>query len=820
MLARLLWLLLVPAAAFAQTAAVFHDDPSRGTTLPPIGAALADEATAIAVNPAGLSFVGAAQLFYAHERAVARNDVVDGLYLGSTFFDLLGAGFSLEWVRSDSSLDYRKTGYALSFGTGTLALGMSYNLFSSAESADLDELTSFDLGISGRVARGFSFGLVARNIDDPSRGAVALRRQYDLGIGVRPFGERYTLGVDYLFDDVAGLDAGRFSYTLKAEVVKGLSIGAGVSHGLRSSDDLFLQVAATIDTSHLGLTYAGGGAPDGLDHVVQVRLSQEKYRSIELDDGQVALLDLAGALSEAQSPTAALLGAREEDPYLRLTRMLHDAERDPDLRGLVVKVDHVDIGFGKAEELRAALERLRLAGKKVIAVLLSADDAEYLAVSGADQLYAVPGANIVVDGLAASSTFLGGTMDKLGVQWDVVRVGAYKNAPDALTRTQMSAEQREAINAYLDTNVRVFSDRVSAARNLSAEKLESAIDEGLKTPKRAKELGLVDDVVAAAELEERLKTLVPGAGFTPSYRPRDVRDLRWGERRKVAIVPVIGNITGGKSRDEPLGVAKVAGVETVIRALARAADDPAVSAIVLRVDSSGGDTLASDLMYRAVLEAKKKKPLVASMGDVAASGGYYVAMGADEVFASPTTITGSIGVFFLKPAVQELGEKLGASQETLTRGELAGMMGFWAPWTQAERAAAQKWVDAFYDEFITEVGKSRNLPKEKVDQVARGRVWSGADAKQRGLVDQLGGLWDAISAAKKRAGIPLGEEIDLPVFGEPGGFFFGTGAHLLAASPPPLPTGLASLAKELGLSEALLLTPSVQARMEYQLVVR
>lgn len=820
MLARLACLLLLPATALAQTSAVFHEDPSRGATLPPTSAALADEATAISVNPAGLSLLGGAQLIYLHDQSVSRHAAVDGVYLGDTFFELLGAGFSLEWVHGDASLDYRKTAYALSLGPKLISLGASFNIYSSGESADLDGLTSFDLGVTGRPSRHFSFGVTVRNIDDTQRGAVALERQYDLAIGLRPFGERFSLGVDYLISEQAGIGEGRFTYTLLAQLVRGVSLSAGVSHGLHASDELFFQVAATVDTSHLGLTYAAGGAPAGFDHVVQLRLSEAKYPALSIGEGKVALLDLSAALSEDRSFMSTLLGTKREDPFLSLTRTLDEARRDPELRALVVKVDQGELGLGKAEELRLALGSLQKAGKKVIAVVLSASDVEYLAISGADHLYAVPGANLIVDGLAATSTFLGGSMEKFGVHWDVARVGAYKNAPDLFTRKEMSSEQRASVEAYLDTNMAAFEQAVTAGRHLSEEQLRAALDEGLKSPARAREVGLIDEVLTAEELDERLKKLQPGARLEREYPEKKQRDPRWGERRKVAIIPVIGNISGGKNREDPFDLAKIAGAQSILSALERASEDPQVVAIVLRVDSGGGDTLASDLIYRAVLEAKKKKPVVASMGDVAASGGYYVAMGADEVLALPTTITGSIGVFFIKPSLKGLGEKLGANQETIRRGELAGMLNLWNPWTEAEKASAQKWVDAFYDEFITEVGKARKLPKEKVDELARGRVWSGTAAKERSLIDGFGGLLDAVAAARKRAGVSPTEELELDTYsgGGSGLFFSGSSASLLSA--PALPPSLAALSRKLSVPLELCMPPRALSLMEFQLEVR
>ena len=263
------------------------------------------------------------------------------------------------------------------------------------------------------------------------------------------------------------------------------------------------------------------------------------------------------------------------------------------------------------------------------------------------------------------------------------------------------------------------------------------------------------------------------------------------------MVPVLGTISGGKSRESPLGGEAIAGAETVALALERAQRDPTVAAIVLRVDSGGGDVLASELMYRAALEAKKHKPVIASMGDVAASGGYYAAMAADEIWASPTTLTGSIGVFYLKPALRGLlGDKLGANQETITRAPMADLLNSWRPWTEAEQKAVQAWVDSAYDDFITQVATSRKLDKAKVDGVARGRVWAGTAAKEHGLVDSLGGLMEAVEAARKRAKVPAGEELDLVVLGEARGLFSSLGGEPGVDAGPLPGFGLENLGLE------------------------
>ncbi|RKG93965.1 signal peptide peptidase SppA [Corallococcus sp. CA053C] len=826
---RLLPLLtLLPTFALAQTGAVVRaPTPPRGITLPPTNAALVDEAPALSLNPAGLGFLDAGQLFYLHERNLESDAVGDAVFLGTRLLGL-GAGFSLEWIRGEDAPDYRKTSFGLSLGPRTFQLGAALHDFSSDDRA-IGGLTSWDVGLTARPARFLSLAAVARDLNAPESDGLKLPRRYNFGLGLRPLDERYTLGVDWLFAE-GGFREGQATYTVQAEVVRGLRLGGGLSHGFVSGIPLALQISATVDLGHAGLTYAAGGAGDGLDHVLQLRLSSEPYRSVHGSHGVVTLLDLDDMLSGGVSPVLSVLGVSESDPYLRLLKFLDLATKDERLQGVVVKMEGLPgVGWGGAEELRQAFLRLRQAGKKVVVVMLSGDDRSYLVASAADSVYALTEASLPINGLSASVTSLGGTMEKLGIHWDVARVGEYKTATDQLTRSDMSPAEKETLDAYLDGQVAHYEKAVESGRKLSPEKLRQAWTGGILSSRRAQQAGLLDGVVSATELDARVSEWFPGLRFAPTYSPRDEREDRWGLRRRIAVVPILGDITGGRSREDPLGFSRIAGAETVVRALAQAQEDPSVVAIILRVDSGGGDVLASDLMYRAVLEAKKHKPVIASMGDAAASGGYYAAVGADEVLAEPTTLTGSIGVFYLKPALEGLGAKLGVNQETLKRGDMADVLDWWQPWTPEQQAAVQTWVDDSYDTFITEVALNRKLDKAKVDAVARGRVWSGQDALARGLVDGLGGLHEATLAARKRAKVSPAEDLELEVMGGARGFLSGLGGepgvHALAGLflpelPERPPEALSMLAREVGLGSPELLRPGLKAMLPFNVRIR
>jgi protease-4 len=820
-------LLLLPSLALAQTNAIVRPlVGSRGVTLPPDTTATVDDVTSLSLNPGSLRFEGAPQLFFLHERNTLADQVGNGLFAGTSLLGAAGLGFGLEWVNNRTEPDYRRTSLGLSLGTDTLALGTTYHAFGSSDPS-IEKLSSWDIGLSARPWREFAYSVVARDINQPEQGEYKLTRSFDVGVGVRPFGERYTLGVDYQFHS-GGLDNGTLTYALKAEVWPGVRLAGGLSHGLRAGQEVAFQLGATLDTSHFGFTYVPGGTNDGLDHVLAVRLSSDSYRALGLSSGVVTMLDLNDELSSGVNPAFALFGASGPDPYLELMRFLDLATKDPQLRGVVLKMEGLDgVSWGRAEELRQAVLRLRGAGKKVMAVLLSCDDKGYLVASGADQIYALPSSSLIINGLSASIISLGGTMEKLGVSWDVARVGEYKTAPEQLTRKDISPAERETVNALLDTEVAWYEEAVTRARKLPPGRLREIWAVGLIPARRAQQLGLVDGILQSQDdLEKQVHKLSPDANYSPDYSPRAERETRWGHRRRVAIVPVLGTIAGGKSREDPLGAAHIAGAETVVLALQRAQEDPSVVAIVLRVDSGGGDVLASDLMYRAVLEAKKHKPVIASMGDVAASGGYYVSVGADEIYANPTTITGSIGVFYIKSALQGLlRDKLGVNQESIPRAPLADMLGQWRSWTPEEQNAVQSWVNSTYDDFISYVGAARKMEKSKVDAIARGRVWSGKDALARGLVDKLGGFVEAVEAARTRAKVEPGEEIDLEIYGEPKGLLSSLGGEpsvmnrlLPPAAPPALLPWVQAIVKETGLSSEMV-EPGLKAAMPFTLKV-
>ncbi|HSD67004.1 MAG TPA: signal peptide peptidase SppA, partial [Vicinamibacteria bacterium] len=449
-----------------------------------------------------------------------------------------------------------------------------------------------------------------------------------------------------------------------------------------------------------------------------------------------------------------------------LVESVDRAGRDSAVKGLLLRVGSVDTGWARVQELREALVRFRRSGKPSWAHLEFAGNLEYYLATGCAKVAASPTAMLDVSGLAAEVTFYRGTLDKLGVEAQFEGVGKYKNAPNQFTEKGFTAPHREQMEALVGSLFEQYVRGVAEGRGLSPEAVRSLVDRGPFPASGAKAAGLVDELLYRDQAEGRL----PASGrLDPARYVKAGRGLFDG-RPKLALVYAAGEIIPGESQTSPFG-GGLAGADTIARGLRQAREDGAVRAIVLRVDSPGGSGTASDAVWREVTLARRTKPVVVSMGDYAASGGYYIAMGADAIVAEPGTITGSIGVFSGKFSLRGLYGKLGISQETVQRGKNAALFSDWAPWTDEERAKVRNLNEAFYRTFVSKAAEGRKRTPEEIEAVAQGRVWTGEEALAAGLVDALGGLDAAVRLAREKARIPRGEDVQLVVMPQRKGLF-------------------------------------------------
>jgi protease-4 len=474
--------------------------------------------------------------------------------------------------------------------------------------------------------------------------------------------------------------------------------------------------------------------------------------SPDVAKGSLLVIELSGRYVDGPVPLLARLRGEPVQSLLGLTSELRKAARDERLGGVVFRVRGLDLGWAQAEEIRQAIRKLSEKGRPTLAVLEfeGFGNAPYYVASAADRVVATPGANSPLVGLAAEYLFLGGLFEKLGIDVEYERIGEYKSAVESYAETKMSPANREQTNALLDSVEAQFIRQVAASRKRSEEQVRLAIDSAPSAPEAFVEHGLIDGVetweaaLASLGKHEKIEADVY-AQVTPE-------SVGFEAAATFAIVHGVGAVVVGEG--DFAGGSPVMASDTVSEALRDAAKDPEVKAIVLRLDSPGGSPLASDLIWQTIRDVQKQgKPVVASLSDLAASGGYYVASAADAIVSQPQTLTGSIGVFVIRPVLAGLMEKLGIGIESLTRGARADLLLSTRPLSAETRAVLRDDVQHTYDRFLGRVAEGRKLDKEKVDAIARGRVWTGEQALAIGLVDRLGGIPEAVLAAKEKTGL-------------------------------------------------------------------
>ena len=485
-------------------------------------------------------------------------------------------------------------------------------------------------------------------------------------------------------------------------------------------------------------------------------------------DNSVLTLRVAGSLPDysPDDPFKRFFGGPDQS-LTGLVMQFKKAKVDKRVKAVLLDIHMSGVGWGKAEEIRDAIADFRTSGKPVYAYIELGLNKEYYIATACDKIIVPPPGELFINGLAADVMFFRGSLDKLGIYPDIYQIGRYKSAGDMFTQKQMTDAHREYINSLLDDLFNRYVNVIAQARHKTPEEVRALIDNAPYNAEQAKNAGLIDEAMYRDEVEQQFKKLLGHKENEPliAVRGADYRDvspeslgLNKGER--IAVIYASGEIGSGSSQNSPSGGQSV-GSDTVAKALNDAAADKTIKAIVLRVDSPGGSGLASDIIWRAVEMANQKKPVVVSMSDVAASGGYYISASAAKIIAQPSTITGSIGVVAGKPVMRGFYDWLGISNEYVLRGKTAGMFRETEKFSDEERAKFEEWIKTtYYRDFVPKVAKGRNKDVQSVDSIGQGRVWTGAQAKDRGLVDEFGGLDKAIDVAKQLAKIPAEKGVE------------------------------------------------------------
>ncbi len=483
-------------------------------------------------------------------------------------------------------------------------------------------------------------------------------------------------------------------------------------------------------------------------------------------DNSYLHIPLSGNISEYQTPDpfAGALGKTKLD-IKKIRDVLEKAQVDERINGVVLQIEMLQTGYAKIQELRHLILNFRKSGKPIYA-LLGPDMAftkDYYVASACDSVFMPPSANLFLTGVSTEITFYNEFLKKFGVHAEFAQIGKYKNSPDVYTRSKMSKPHREVMTDIIN---RLYTDvvaTVAKSRHLSEAEVERLInDVSGFTGREALKSGLID---RACYLPDFIQTLSandkkPVRLSAADYAGVPASSLKIRNKSRIAVINCVGVIAGGSDTNDPY-FGKIMGSETVIKNLEKAAKSKFIKAIILRIDSPGGSATASEAIWHAIRKAREKKPVIASVSDYGASGGYYISMAADTMFAAPNSLVGSIGIFAGKFSFKGLYDKLSLKNETIQNGKNAGLFSIMQPWSKSERKIIDRLIADFYQDFVRKTAGARHMTFRQVDGLARGHVWTGAEAVENHLFDSHGYFYTAVNAAIKMAHIDSSESVRL-----------------------------------------------------------
>lgn len=708
--------------------------------------ALVDSSAALPLNPAA---AGAQDVF-----DVFLSKSVDPTVSGhaAAFVGLPNLSLGFQQFQTNTLGDLRKFSAAYSYAfTDYLSWGVGYNL-SQQVGLNNSNTHSFDTGLLIRPARFLSFGVSVRNLNAPTVGNTQINRAYALGVGVRPFGERFTLTADTQWDEGDSVQqiTGRFG--VEAEPLDGFLV--------RGSVDLQGQftVGAGFYFDTFGVNYFHGfNSPAKARDAVNLQFTNAHFQNtLRQLNHSFAYLNLSQGVAMDQGGSEDFFAMRGPIGYWQLIEQLKLVRNAPRYQGLVIDVGSLNVGMGTIEELRAAIQSVRDAGKQVIVYLNDGGLKEYYLASAADKVALHPMGSLRLDGMSFVMPYYKNVLDLVGVGVDFIKVGKYKTGMESYTLTEASEGTREEYKSVQDDEFERFKTTLLTRRNLKSSTFDRMVDQTLFSARDAKEIGLVDQVVYRDELGQMAADLI----HQPKVEIEDLRRVRvhnesWEPRNKIGVIYVSGGITEGASSRDFLFGESSAGSASVVEQIFAARQNDQIKGLVLRINSPGGSALASDEIYRALMRYKEetKKPVIVSMADVAASGGYWIAMAGDEIYANPSTITGSIGIYAGKVNFERLYDKLGVKHTVIKTNEKADQNSNHRAYSDAEKQVIQNNLLDFYRVFIDRVSKGRKLDIKQVEEVAQGRIYTGDQALKIKLVDKLGDLSDAIARVKAKADI-------------------------------------------------------------------
>ncbi len=689
------------------------------------------------VNPAGLARYHTA----GYQLMGEMNDYRDGLSWGALLHrERLAVAY--RQVDNVGLPDFKEWLGAGALSMGQLSVGGSYRYFTDGPSP-YHNRHYWNVGLMLTGTGRFSMGAVFSNLNRGKIMSTRTETEMRYSLGYRPSGQRVTIAADMLMSTGQSIGDADFVYHVEAMPWTGFYVNAFADH----DGTLQFGVRANFARYFLGgrSTFSKG------DHARSLLfLGATSGRQPSLIDEQKRRLSMSMSGGIEENPEQPIFGPRRT-AFLEVIEEVYRAADDPSISEMLLKLRNFGIGFARAQELREALLYFRAQGKSIVCHVESPTNLSYYVASATDSILIPPVSQLNLVGLRAELTFYAETLEKLGVKLDMVRIGDYKSGTEPWTRSSPTDEYAAQINAMLDDWYAQFTGAIAAGRGLTVDSVKSIIDNGPFTSAEALEYGLVDGLSYRDRLKENeFVRGMPEVSFH-GYRRDTLLNDGWPAEPIIGVVVADGEIeqTAGGFFDSEDYVTP----SLMKRGFGQATAEPMLRGLVLRIDSPGGRALAGNEIYHDMEKPAKKYPLVTSMSNIAASGGYHIAMHSKKLFASPSTVTGSIGIYGGKADLSGLYEKIDLYKYLYKRGEFAGMMSQSRPFTEAEREKYREHLFAFYDHFIGLVAENRGLEKDSIDQIARGRTFTGETARQIGLVDSLGGIHQAIQYIADTAGL-------------------------------------------------------------------
>jgi protease-4 len=741
--------LLLSSSAYAQTA--------PQTDLPYGGNSSRADAWALRLNPANLGYL---QGFHSalsvgmpeNDETVTQVGWFNAVGTGRGF----GFGIGGEWLRNPSPVHVLNAGFSV--GMPRVAAGMSLHQYSSSADPAYDGLRLLDAGVMLRVVQTFGMSAVLRGFNRPTLRPASARRplEFDLGFAVRAPDGRVVLDAAWttIFEDTRRSVA---VATVTARIWRGVRVfGSGSLAPLAPALDWRVNAGIEFANGPVLSTVSISSAQDS--NSPGILASAEFATPFAFQDfqgGNVYHLQLGGELAER--PRMSL--GRDSMAFTDILINLYDVAEDAETDGLLLELRGIEVGPAQVWELRHALEQIRDAGKTIVVFLRSGGIKDLYLASVADVVLTTHDTAILNTGIGITGLYIGELLSHLDVEAQFVRIGAYKSAPERFTSTGPSEEARAQLNAYLDTVWTAWSEPLIAMHGQSEDSLNSFLNTSPLLPDALAEAGWVDAVIWPDELGDELENVFGGRVRLTRTAPRDAeRNPYWHDPLSIAVLHISGGITAGESGFGLLTGSSSTGSRSIQEACQQISESDDLDGVIVRIDSPGGDAVASAEIWRALQRLGDTLPVVVSMGDVAGSGGYYAAGFGATIHATPVTLTGSIGIFAGTFNLEGLMSRLGVHR---TREERGGPSAFFdgRAWTEDDVNAVQAYIQSGYDLFVERMAEGRDMSVEQIDAVGQGRIWSGLAALENGLVDTNEGFAGALAqireASESRRGVPV-----------------------------------------------------------------